>query len=346
MPFYSGKLTGDFNGDTYDDIAVFYNYGGSHTKMWEYLGGSTGISSPVLAWDSTTWAWEAAKPTVGDFNGDGYDDIVAFYNYGNGLTKAWLFKGKSTGIDAPVEAWSSGTGNMEWKQLLPVSGDFNHDGKADIAGFYDYSGSQTKMWQFLGTTTGIAAPTLEWDSGVGGWTWSSTKPAVGDFDNDGYDDIGAFFSYPGSQTKLFKFAGSSTGVTAPTQVWDSGVGNMEWTSIKQISGDFDGNGYDDLAVFFTYGGTHAKIWAMYSSSTGIAAPVEAWNSTTWDWASAKATVGDFNHDGKADIAAFYWYAGTQTKIWAFYGSSSGIGPISLGWDSGAGNMDTSNVLIA
>ena len=51
-------------------------------------------------------------------------------------------------------------------------------GRNDIAVFYDYGGSQTKLWVFNGTPAGVARPRMVWSSTAGGYDWnrSGTSP--------------------------------------------------------------------------------------------------------------------------------------------------------------------------
>jgi len=117
-----------------------------------------------------------AHMVAGDFNNDGYSDALAFYDYGNGVTKAWLFKGTAKGLRPPTLIWdSSSTGGCcwTWSRFRVVAGDFNHDGHSDALAFYDYGNNQVKAWLFKGTASGIKAPVIVWDSGVGNWGWAN-----------------------------------------------------------------------------------------------------------------------------------------------------------------------------
>src|SRR5204863_286772 len=104
-------------------------------------------SAPVYvalgdAWRSRVWhtsfSPKGQLPLVGDFNGDGKDDIVSF------VQKPQTFGGKSIG-SAPVwVAISTGNGfgaGRLWDRSfseqgeIPVVGDFNFDGRDDVATF-------------------------------------------------------------------------------------------------------------------------------------------------------------------------------------------------------------------
>jgi hypothetical protein len=58
--------------------------------------------------------------------------------------------------------------------IVRMVGDFNGDGKADIAAMYDFGNGETQLFMFAGTGTGFAAPVSTWDSGVGNWYWGAT----------------------------------------------------------------------------------------------------------------------------------------------------------------------------
>ncbi|MEU8620619.1 transglycosylase family protein, partial [Streptomyces sp. NPDC048623] len=87
-------------------------------------------------------------------------------------------------------------------QTTRATGDFNGDGKADVAVLYNNGleggVNHTVLWTFLSKGGGaFAAPVKAWDNieaGVGSWNWDRSKVTAGDFDGDGRADIGILYN--------------------------------------------------------------------------------------------------------------------------------------------------------
>jgi hypothetical protein len=159
----------------------------------------------------------------GDFDNDGYwDDIAAFYDYGNGETRihVWLSTGSSFTYQYSTGWWNTSGYTATKVTDRVVSGDFDRDGNVDdIAAFYDYGG-QIKIHVWLSTGSNF------WYQGSNGWYASSpfwvynaaniSKRVISlniDRKGENYDDIVAFFKEPyfGGTTSMhvFKSDGAS-----------------------------------------------------------------------------------------------------------------------------------------
>ncbi|WP_214105773.1 FG-GAP repeat domain-containing protein [Acrocarpospora catenulata] len=342
-------IPADYNGDGFDDVAAFYDYGGGRTALfvWSAKAGG-GFNWPSMLWDSGPGTWEHSrtKPVSGDFNGDGLTDIGAFYDYPGARTALFTWTAKTGGgFNAPTMVWDSGPGAWEQARLKAVSGDFNGDGYGDVGAFYDYSNGRTGLFIWSGKSGGgFNAPGMVWDSGTGTWEQPRTKMATGDFNRDGLTDIAAFYDYPGARTGLFTWtAKTSGGFNAPTMVWDSGPGAWEQARLKAVSGDFNGDGYGDVGAFYDYsnGRTGLFIWSGKSGG-GFNAPGMVWDSGTgtWEQPRTKLATGDFNRDGLTDIAAFYDYPGARTGLFTWTAKTSGgFNTPGMVWDSGPGTWE-------
>lgn len=131
-------VTGDFNGDGREELSVFYKQGTKGLKT--YVFGTLpngGFSAPGLPWwESMAWDWENALPQAGDFDGDGHDDVLVWYAYDDGSdrTSTMLFEkidGKNKFGSAKVTL--DGTKNYDVARLKMVTGDYNGDGRDDLA---------------------------------------------------------------------------------------------------------------------------------------------------------------------------------------------------------------------
>ncbi len=257
------KLTvGDYNGDGLADIGVLYGYAAQRqTKAFVFTSnGTNAFNAPTAWWDSGAgnWDWAGTKLSSGDYNGDGVDDIGALYGYATERqSRAFIFTSNGTdAFNAPTAWWDSGAGNWDWAGTKLSSGDYNGDGITDLSALYGYA-TERQSRAFVFTSNGtdaFNAPTAWWDSGPGNLDWGGSTLLSGDFSGDGQDDLDIFYGYSGEQTKIWQFDSNSAGFATPYAAWDSGVGGWDWSRSKVVSGDTNGDGQTDIAVFYNYPG--------------------------------------------------------------------------------------------
>lgn len=196
-------------------------------------------AAPALQWVSVRGCWDSARstPMIGDYNADGRDDIIIFYDYGNATSGLWVMRNNGSGFDGPQRVWVTRRGDWDAKRSRPMMGDYNNDGWDDIVIFYDYGNATSAVWTMR--NTGEAAPYTfrdgpirAWRSGTGCWeAWRST-PLIGDFTGDGRKDIVIFYDYRGDTAAVWVM-GNQDGTPEngnkwyldPTRSWNSGRGN-------------------------------------------------------------------------------------------------------------------------
>jgi|GEM_PF-1934321 len=314
-------VSGDFDNDGFeDDIATFYDYGNQHTTMhiWKSNGSSY---SYLWSWDVN--GFDANKITgrvvSGDFDGDGYkDDIAAFYDYGNQVTKAVLWR--SNGLSFAY-SWAWETSGYDANKITGrvVSADFNHDGLDDIAAFYDYGNQVTKinLWKSNGLSFAYS------------WAWESTgfdankitgRVVSGDFDYDTFkDDIAAFYDEGNQVTRinLWKGFGSTFFYSS---VWETFGYDANKITGRVVSGDFDSDGSkDDIAAFYEYSDQSTKmhLWKLSGPTFDYS---WAWENSGFDAGKITGRVvsGDFGQSCKlSDISTFYNYGIDNTRVLTF-----------------------------
>jgi len=147
---FSGSA-GDFNGDGTADVVSFTR--GQSADV--YVALSDGSRSGVRSKWHDLFATAAAIPLVGDFTGDGLDDVASFSRgvYGQVHVAA------STGSKF-VNTGGPWVSDLALGDAIPQVGDFNGDGRTDIAAVT----RDEKVWIAYSTGSSFAAAKMQ-----GGW---------------------------------------------------------------------------------------------------------------------------------------------------------------------------------
>ena len=228
--------TGDFNGDGRDDI-LWRNADG---RITDWLGTTSGAftDNATNALNGVTLDWHVAG--IGDFNGDGRDDIL--WRNDDGRVTDWL--GTANGGFSPNSS-SFLTGVSTSWQIVGV-GDFNGDGRSDIM----WRNADGRITNWLGTANGgftdnvanaYNSVTLDWH--VAG---------IGDFNGDGRDDI----LWRNDDGRVTDWLSTASGGYAPNSGNFATSVDPSW-QVASI-GDFNGDGRADILWRNTDG--HITNW--------------------------------------------------------------------------------------
>ncbi len=257
-------VSGDFNGDQKSDLAYFVAAPNEAMQIQVRLSNGSTYS------DTQNWCYNTqynslerirGRVAVGDFNGDGKDDIAAMYEYNNNTMKihVWLSTGSSfNGFYSWLDSMTPGSYEPARVTGRFVAGDFNGDGKDDLAAMYKYNDDTMKLQ-----------------------VWPSTGSS-----------FNGFYSWKESMTP--------------------GSYNADRVTGRFVAGDFNGDGKDDLAAMYKYNGDTMKIqvWPSTGSSfNGFYSWKESMTPGSYepDRATGLVVCGDMNADGKDDITALYAY---------------------------------------
>ena len=222
-----------------------------------------------------------------DFNLDGKPDF-AVANAGSNNVSVFLGNGMGGFSEAPDSPVSAGN-----RGQAVVSGDFNHDGKPDLAvgNFLAFpDGTVTIM---LGNGDGRFVPAPGSPIRV---RWGASSLALGDFNRDGKQDLAVGLADTDHLEILLGNGDGSFKVGAPAQV------KFGESPFFVASGEFNGDGKPDLVV--TNNGisdeTHISVLlgdgagnfsAPTKYSVGGTGPLPNW-----------LVVSDFNRDDNSDVA--------------------------------------------
>jgi hypothetical protein len=253
---------GDFNRDGYQDIAELNS---SVASVSVLLGNGDGTFQAGI---TSAAGGYGAKMTVGDFDHDGYLDLVT--NQGGSLD---VLKGKGDGsFNLPVPYYVGATANDV------ESEDVNHDGFDDlVTASFSYGGTTQLM---LNNGDGTFGPTRNLAIGPNG-----LQIEVGDINGDGNEDL----VQSGGSSSVGVLYGHGDGTFDSITYYNLGVGVQD----MQVA-DFDGDGLGDLAV------TSGSQVALYH---GTAAGLGAGGSKYSIAGATRLASGDINGDGHLDLVA-------------------------------------------
>ncbi|WP_374196140.1 FG-GAP-like repeat-containing protein [Streptomyces sp. TS71-3] len=169
---------GDFDGDGKDDVAAFTRGDAADVYVALSTGGSFGAPRQ---WHGH-FAVGTEIPEVGDFDGDGRDDIATFTRG----SSADVYVSLSSGSAFRQDGWLW-HGHFAVGDEIPAVGDVDGDGRDDIVTFT--RGDTADVLVSLSDGTRFVQNGWKWhDSFAGG----DQVPGMGDFDGDGRADIVAF----------------------------------------------------------------------------------------------------------------------------------------------------------
>lgn len=293
------QLVGDFNGDGRTDFA-FTKVGWQSTPMLFANGDgtwtATNLTTPLLKGAATT-TWinnVSAVVLVGDFDGDGKDDLAVRYP-GNPVAPVFFSNGDGSfrvaGGTVPV--WDSSTA-----AATVLAGDFNGDGKTDLV--FRRNGWATTPVLFSngdGTWTATNMGTASGTSGL--INNDGTTVITGDFDGDGKRDL-ALKNLNWTSTPIFFSQGDGnwTVSTSATPGWASDK------DAQMFAGDFNGDGKTDLLFRRAAGGwTTVPVLFSKGDGTWVATNITPPSGAgAWINGPSNVVIADFNGDGKQDVA--------------------------------------------
>jgi hypothetical protein len=308
---------GDFANNGKQDLALGVQTGDGANDLIDLLSNGDGTFAPAVS--GTLLPDGTNALAVGDFTGNGRLDLVA--NASNGLgscantVSVLLNNGDGTFATAPGSPVTVGP----CPSAIAV-GDFNRDGNLDLAvasGPLDVSngGSVTIL---LGNGDGTFTPAP--GSPISG-LYSPASVVAGDFDGDGKLDL-AVNDFGGT---LWVFLGNGDGTF--TSAPGSPLIVPSLFSFGLVAADFNGDGKLDLAEASS-GITHTgknfgnAVNILLGNGDGTFTPIQGCCGYSEVGTFTEGLLsGDFNGDGKLDLAVVSYLGGPFLQI--LLGNSDG-----------------------
>ncbi len=273
--------SGDLNGDGIPDLAVLTNNGSVNTSLITFLNTGKGSFGPPSAYPV---AFDSNYLALANLNGDKYmDAVVSPYLQGSAVS-ILLNEGNGALLDGEVIS------TAQQPQFM-VSGDFNGDGKPDLATVNQSTGLTVLLNN--GNNKQLFSPEAALPFYTG--------PLVaGDFNNDHREDLVVLNNNGSGETLLGNGAGS---FTLAASSFSTGVGTP-----AAVAADMNGDGNLDIV---TTGPT-----VNLGNGDGTFRPPAGF--TNFCYGPGAVAVADFNQDGKPDVVT-----GCQGSVSVYLGNGDG-----------------------
>ncbi len=214
---------------------------------------------------------EITKMIVGDFDGDGDDELLTKFDCNNNIYKS---EDAEKGAIA-VNSIYDGDCNLEqW-----ITGDFDGDGDDELLTKFDCNNN---IYKSEDAEEGAIAVNSIYDGDCNLEQW-----ITGDFDGDGDDELLTKFD---CNNNIYKSEDVEEGAIAVNSIYDGDCSLEQW-----ITGDFDGNGDDELLIKFDCNNVIYRSEDAGEGTIGIKSIYEG------DCKLEQWITGDFDGDGDDEL---------------------------------------------
>ena len=316
-------LSGDFNGDGKPDLLLVSGLPDVSIEMHVRLNGQSSY---------TTWKHVGAyaydniigRIAVGDFNGDGKDDVAAMYDYGKASMAIHVFLSTGSAFSSSTTWVSMGEWIYDANKVTGrfAAGDVDGDGRDDLVAMYEYNNAAMKLTVFRSQGSSFSNGNIWYTTPEGTFHAPNVTDrfVLGDFNGDGKDDVACMYDYGNAKEAIFIFVSTGTAFTGG-YTWHyspAGIYDVKAVANRFVAGDFNGDGKDDVAAMYDYGDAQMKIHNFISSGSAFSS-VTAYNTGKGVFEAGNIqnlVSGDFNNDGKDDLMAMYRYPSTVRPLYA------------------------------
>jgi peptidoglycan/xylan/chitin deacetylase (PgdA/CDA1 family) len=231
---------------------------------------------------------------------------------------------------------------------LTLSGDFTGDGRDEIVFFDDVLYKPNSNPHYTLSVLRISRVVGKEFLPFGSWFSAPDTDieldhvdhaVAADFDQDGLCDIALLYNDPASdELAIYVLRSTGSGFSGP-RIWYRCLrSEFNFTAIEfALAGDFNGNGKEDLLVFYNFFGTsqdtRQALYLFESTGAFFAPPLAAYEGTKADYDFSDmiyAHSGDFNLDPFSDIAVVMEDpSGAVLRFLVYEGSAEGqLSPLS------------------
>jgi hypothetical protein len=267
------------------------------------LGVGNGAFQPFVEYPAPEQLFYAA---IGDFNRDGAVDVATAYTDG-----FCIFLGNGDGTFQPANCVNISNGEDDFSDI--IADDFNQDGNLDLAMSSSCCGNDEVVAILLGNGNGTFQTAQTYPSGGG-----SSSLATADFNGDGKIDLAMADSVGNSVSVLL---GNGDGSFQKPSSFATGPGPY-----FLATADMNGDGKLDL-VAADYGLYVTSVSVLLGNGDGTFQNYADYDGSQTSYLA----LGDFNNDGRMDIAVPNGASNTITTLLQDNGTVVKLAPSELGF---------------
>lgn len=327
-------LTGDFNGDGREDLALFESYPSADTAIRVRLATGSSYSAFTTWWRSGAgvfdMSWVGDRLTAGDFDGDNQDEIAVFYGYADNRMNLIVFDPQSDNTFQKAVWKSYPAGSWEAFRLngTITSGNFASNtgniGKDEIVGVYQYAAGNVKffMWQF---STVNSTPTMghtvckEYAAGDFSTAWMQGLTTAGDINDDGYEEYMVGYGYSDYAFKILYYRYNATSSTFNSGMWYSapaGSYDVECMRNRFVFVNFSDVAYKEIGIIYQRNNGNVDFILMNNTTN---------NRYLCQFTSAQYNAslcahidfGDTNGDEEKELIVVYEYPAAVYRLFGY-----------------------------
>ncbi len=311
---------GDVNNDGNDDIIIGASGSDITGKAFVYFGSAVMDNVPdIIMTGGVNENFGFSVSTAGDFNNDGFDDVLVGARYTNGNTgSCFLYLGGSP-MDAIADLTMTGeTPESYFGGSAAAVKDMNNDGYDDfMIGAYGYNSFIGRAYLYFGSAVINNSVDMTFQGSTEVWGGSTQSAfgisvsSAGDVNGDTYPDLiigGDRYFYEFGRADIF-FGGPGMDTVSDVRlIGESGNAHSFLGRSVSSLGDVNNDGFSDVVVGlpgYSWWTDRGMVNIYYGGSNMDGTPDRTYGGENNgdQYGFSVACAGDFNNDGFPDLIA-------------------------------------------